>query len=79
MIATIETSSKTAAQIKQDYKSIIDSFGIETKIKTITSDSAASNKSVFEYRSDIKWYPCTGHNLNLVFKHAFTFDQSDKD
>lgn len=79
VMATIETSCKTAEQIKIDYNSVIDSYGISEKIKTVVTDSASSNKSAFKFRDDIKWYPCTAHELNLVLTHAFTFKHSDPD
>ena len=77
VIATRETSCKTAEQIKADFNSIVESFNIKDKIKTMVTDSFSTNKSVFEGRSDIDWFFCSAHNLNLVLSHSFEFSQSD--
>lgn len=53
IIATVETSCKTAAQIFGDYRGVIgdddDGYKIQDKIKSVTTDSAAANISAFKF------------------------------
>lgn len=79
VLATIETSCKTAAQIKIDFDSVIDQFDIREKIKTVVTDNASANKKAFQFRTDLDWLSCKAHDLNLVLKHSFEFKESDKD
>lgn len=81
VIATIETESKTAEQIKLDYEMIIGAkfFDISGKITSMTTDNATANIAAFKHKPNLEWYSCCAHNLNRVLKNSFDIGQTDSD
>lgn len=68
ILATIGRTCKTSDQIKRDYKSTVDKCKIMSKIKDIVTDSVNTNKSVFQNRENIEWYPYSAHNLQTALR-----------
>ena len=79
VLATIETTCKTAKRIEIDYKSIVSGYDIIDKIVSIVTDSANANRSALRYQSTIQWCPWSTRNLNTTLKHAFEITAKDYD
>lgn len=68
VLATIQTSDKTAATTIAKFEQVLDLFDLNEKAKIVTTDNASAMKLTF---NRYPWVGCSAHNLNLVLAHTF--------
>ena len=68
VLATINTSYKTASALKSDVNMILSEFNLNDKQLYYTTDNASAMKLAF---NDMNWISCSAHNFNLLHKNSF--------
>lgn len=69
VIGTVPVDDSTSETTFDHFKSQLQSFELESKLKIVVTDNAASMKSAFY---DVNWVSCAAHNLSLAHQNAYS-------
>lgn len=84
ILGTFGVDDMKAKTTSNEFDSKMKEFGLEAKIRLITTDNCSAMKAAFEdsgfdISKFIDWIGCSAHNLSLVQKYALSVFEDGKD